>query len=228
VTGWNRAMNLSNHSLPFRDDDEDQHRLQQNSKRNLETRGTGDEDLHDRREREQHDEIVDGHLHERVCGIAVRQIRPHEHHGRAWCCGQDDDAGCVLARELPSDQRKEKVLKEQPAKQRHRERLHEPVDRNRDQQSLRPPPRAHDRSEIDLEHHGVDHQPDQQRHRHVDVTAGPEFEMLQCAYGVGQKLAEDQARSHAEPDPERQVALEPIQPLRSGCHSFLKACPCAH
>jgi hypothetical protein len=50
---------------------------------------------------------------------------------------------------------------------------------------------AHDRPEVDLEHHRVDHQPDQHGHGDVDVAAGAELELLKRANGRRQELAED-------------------------------------
>jgi len=44
--------------------------------RNVARRSAVHEEPDDGREQEQHDQIVDRHLHERICGIAIGQIAP--------------------------------------------------------------------------------------------------------------------------------------------------------
>ena len=65
--------------------------------------------------------------------------------------------------------------KSQP-KKRHRERLDQPVDEEGHEEAARPAADAPDRPEVDLEHHRVDHQPDEDGDRDVDVRAFAELE----------------------------------------------------
>ena len=61
------------------------------------------------------------------------------------------------------------------------------------------------RAEVDLQQHRHDHQPDQHRHRQVDLGHVIAAERLERRR---QQLAEDDAGDDAERDPERQIALE--------------------
>jgi hypothetical protein len=106
----------------------------------------------------------------------------------------------------------EDVSEEQPGDRRHRERLHEPVHEQRHEQTARPASDVADRSEVDLHHHRRDHQPDEDRNRHVDLTACAELEASQCLHHSGRGQAKRHADDHAEADPEAQVPLKDIQP----------------
>ena len=186
VTGWKAARKRwANHSAPLRrissarlsgaerqrDDHEHEDRVEQDRERHFQAGRARHQELHDRRERDEHDQVVHRDLHQRVGGVAVGEVRPDEDHRRAGRGGQDDDAGHVLARQLRADQRQEEVLEEEPAEEGHRERLHQPVHDEGDDEARGPPADAADRREVDLEHHRVDHQPDEDGDRDVDLAA---------------------------------------------------------
>src|SRR3546814_2565769 len=61
------------------------------------------------------------------------------------------------------------------------------------------------RSEVDLEKHRDDHQPDQYRHRQVDLGNFHRADGMKCAR---QKMAERDADDNAQRDPEGQVAFK--------------------
>ena len=130
----------------------------------------------DRREEEEHDEVIDRYLHQRVRRIPVGELRPDEHHCRSRCCGKDDGSRNVLVGKRLTDEGKEQMFEEEGGDQRHGERLDEPVDEERDEYPLRPFAHPENTGEIDLEHHRVDHQPDQYGDRHIDLAPLPEFE----------------------------------------------------
>jgi hypothetical protein len=70
--------------------------------------------------------------------------------------------------------------------------------------------------EIDLQHHRVDHQPQQDGDRHIDVAAVAELDPSQPVGEPGEELPEADSRHHAEKHPERQPPLERGEALRFG------------
>jgi len=125
---------------------------------------------------DQHDEVIHRHLHERVNRVAVGEIAPDEDHRRAGCGGEDDKAGGVCFRQFRGNPPGKNVLHEQPAQKRHAERLDEPVDEQGDEQSPGLFGDAAEGGKIHLEHHGINHKPDEHRDGRVDVRAGDEFQ----------------------------------------------------
>jgi hypothetical protein len=79
-----------------RNDDDADDGVRQDHERHGQRRGAGHEQLHDRRKQDEHGQVVDRHLHQRVRRVAARQIAPHENHRCAWSGRQDDRAGDVL------------------------------------------------------------------------------------------------------------------------------------
>ena len=73
-------------------------------------------------------------------------------------------------------QRQEQVLEEDPAQERHRERLDEPVHEERDEKAAGLPADSEEAREVDLQHHRIDHQPDEHGDRDVDLAPGAELE----------------------------------------------------
>ena len=100
------------------------------------------------------------------------------------------------------------MLHEQPGQERHAEGLDQPVDEQRHHQPLGLSGDAAKRAEIHLQHHRVDHQPDQHGDRDVDLGPWPNSILLSAEVRPGARLAQIDAGDHAEEDPERQVALE--------------------
>jgi hypothetical protein len=124
---------------------------------------------HDRREREQHDEVVEGHLHQGVGGVAPCQVAPDEHHSRAGRRAEENGARNVLARQPCIDEGREENLQEEPGEEEHRERLDQPVRHQRDGDPPRLLPDIEQASEVDLHHHREDHGPDQDRHGQIHL-----------------------------------------------------------
>ena len=159
----------------------------------------------DGREGHHHDEVVDGHLHQRVVGVALHQLAPDEHHGRARCHAQQDHAGDVFAGRPRIDPGREQVLKEQYAQRRHGERLDEPVDHQREQQPARLLAHVLDGAPVDLDHHRVDHHPDEHGHHQVDMRHLQPGDGLE---GTGRQQPQAHARQDAQAHPNGQISLE--------------------
>jgi len=124
---------------------------------------------HDGREGDKHDEIVHRHLHERIDRVAIGQIRPHKDHRGAGRGGEDDEPGGVIFGHLRIDPRGENMLHEQPGQQGHAEWLDQPVDKQRHREAPGFARDAAQRGEIHLEHHRINHQPDEHGDGDVDV-----------------------------------------------------------
>ena len=124
----------------------------------------------DRRERHDHDRVVERDLGQGEMRLAVDEVRPDEHHGRAGRGRQQDQPGDIAVDLIGGQQRPEQMADEQPAEQRHRERLDQPVDRRPSRRCRANAARTSSkRREIDLEQHRDDHQPDQHRDRQIDL-----------------------------------------------------------
>ncbi len=162
----------------------------------------------DRREGEDHDGVVERHLGQGEVGVAVGEAAPHEDHRRAGRGRQQDQAGDVGVELVGGQIGGEDPAHEQPAEQRHREGFHRPVDEQRDADA--PPVGRHPMqgAEVDLQQHGDDHEPDQQRHRQVDLGRLDAPHRLEHA---GHGMAETDAGEDAERHPQGQVTLEEPQ-----------------
>ena len=69
---------------------------------------------------------------------------------------------------------------------------------------------ALDRREVDLEHHRVDHQPDEDGDRDVDVAPAAELHVADRPDEARPELADHDAEDHAGRHPQAQVALEDV------------------
>ena len=98
-------------------------------------------------------------------------------------------------------QRREELGEEQPAEQRHRERLHQPVHEERDEEARWAAADAPDRREVDLQHHRVDHQPDQHGDRDVDLAAPAQLHGAQPLHEGREELARSRSRAPCRPPP---------------------------
>jgi hypothetical protein len=103
------------------------------------------------------------------------------------------------------------MLEEQPGKQRHAERLDEPVHEARDEEPCGAPADANDRCEIDLQHHRVNHQPDEDGDRDVDLASAAKLDPPQIVGQAGKQLSQADANDHAQTDPQGQIVLKDIQ-----------------
>jgi hypothetical protein len=137
--------------------------------------------------------------------LAVGQVAPDEDHGRAGRRRQQDQAGDVAVDLVGGQVGAEEPADEHRAQQRHGEGLHRPVDEQGDADA--PPVTAHltQGGEIDPHQHRDDHQPDQPRHRQVDVGELGRADRLERG---GEDPAEGDPDDDAQADPQGQVALE--------------------
>jgi hypothetical protein len=150
----------------------------------------------ERREHEDHDEIVHRDLHQRVVRVPVGEVAPDEDHGRARRHAEQDHARDDLRGVLRGDHAREREPEEEHAERRHRERLDEPVD---DEGEREPPGLLADILEarrLHLQHHRVDHQPDEHRDDQVDAGDLEPRNELKSA-------GEHQAKPHADADGQR-------------------------
>src|SRR5512146_1865746 len=109
---------------------------------------------------------------------------------------------------------------EKPRHKRHRERLDEPVHKQRDKKAARVLPHVSNCAEINLHHHGNDHQPDKDSNRHIDLAACSEFHASELTNERREKSAQQQSGDHTNPDPDSQVSFKEIETFGSGCHCF--------
>ena len=76
--------------------------------------GNAQQEHHNGREGEEHDDVVQRHLHQSIGGIAFGEIAPDKHHGGAGCSAQQDGAGQVFAGQVRCNQRLEHHHQEEP------------------------------------------------------------------------------------------------------------------
>ena len=86
------------------------------------------------------------------------------------------------------------------------ERAHD--DEKGHEQSPWPLPDANQAREVDLQHHRIDHHPDQERDREVDPASLAELETTESVGRSGEDFPEQNAREHADRNPDRQVAFD--------------------
>jgi hypothetical protein len=82
---------------------------------------------------------------------------------------EQDGSGEVFRRKARRYERLEDYFEEEPGEGVHRERLYQPVHDERDDESLGLLARVLDAGEIHLEHHGIDHEPDEYRYGNGDL-----------------------------------------------------------
>src|SRR5664280_108273 len=177
--------------------------------------GVGDLDIadakqqrDDRNEQDQDDQVVDGNLDKCVRGVATGEIAPHEDHGGARRCAQQHGACYVL---LDLVGRKDVAigsLEKPDGQQEHRERLDGPVDDQRDQQTLGALADAHNAAEVDLQHHGINHEPDEDGYRQRDAV---DSHFVENAYHSWQETTQNDAGDHGHHHPQTHVLLKETQ-----------------
>ena len=181
-----------------------QHRQQQGFPRH-DNIADAEQHRRNRREREDHDDVVDRYLHQCVVRITLGQLRPDKYHRRARRHAQQDHAGNVFAGALRIDQIGKQHTEEHIAQQCHGERLDQPVDHQRQPDALRLFADFLDGGEIDLNHHREDHCPDQHRHHQIDVGV---FNAGNYCEHIRQQQAEADTGSNAQAHPDGQIALK--------------------
>ena len=167
--------------------------------------GNAEQQRRDRREGEHHDDVVDGDLNQRIVGVAAHQLTPHEHHRCTRRHPEQDHAGDVLARALRIDQAGEQVFEEEHAERRHGKRFDQPVDHQGDAQPLGLPADVLERGEVDVDHHRVNHDPDEHRDNEVDVGV---FKIRDPLETGGNPRAEADPGDDAQRYPDREVAFK--------------------
>lgn len=123
-----------------------------------------------RNKQNENDQIVGRHLHKRIRRVAAGETAPDEHHRRARRGAEDDCASEVVAGQVIRNPRLEDHQEEQTGNQKHRKRFDQPVDDPSQKQTAWSFADVDDRREVDLEHHRVNHHPDQNTDWDVDVV----------------------------------------------------------
>ncbi len=167
--------------------------------------GHAEQQRGDGREGEDHHQIVHRHLHQCVVGVALHQLAPDEDHRRAGGHAEQDHAGDVLGGRRRIDPGRVQVLEEEHAQRGHREGLDQPVDDQRQRQALRPATDLPNGRPVDLDHHRIDHHPDEQRNDQVDMR---ELQRRDGLEDAGHPQAQAHAGADAQGDPEAEVTLE--------------------
>jgi hypothetical protein len=167
---------------------------------------------------EDHDDVIERHLRQGEMRLAIRQVAPHEHHGGAGGGGKDNEPGDVTVDLFRGQPATKQPTDEQPAKQRHGKRFHRPVDEQRYAHTAPVCPHPFKRAQVDLEQHGNDHQPDQDRHRQIDLRHLQLADGLECAV---EEVAQGDAGHDAQGNPQGQVAFEkPHRIIAAPCARF--------
>ena len=172
---------------------------------------------HDNRgEGENHDQVVDRHLRQGVGTIAIGEVAPDKHHRGARGSGEDDETGDLVFRRLwidPPESFGEEFRHQEPAEQGHAEGLHQPVDKQCHGQAPGFCKDAAQSPEIDLQHHGKNHEPNENGDRHIHMGIGAEFELPDVAGEGGECGSQADAEAHAEKNPEREMAFKEVELL---------------
>ena len=137
--------------------------------------------------------------------FAPGQVRPDEHHRGARRGGEDDQAGDIGADLIGGQIGPEQIADEERAERRHRERLDRPIDEQGHADAAPVLTDFAERGKVDLDQHGNDHEPDQGRHRQVDLGDFRRADRMKYAW---REMAEDNARDDAQGDPHGEIAFE--------------------
>ena len=167
--------------------------------------GHAQEEFHDRHEKDKDDEIIRCDLDDSIRRIPFCQRAPDEDHGRTGSRPQEHGAGKVLRRNVRRYPRFEYDEEEETGDAVHGERLDEPVHDPCDDEALRIFPDFPDAFKVDLHHHGINHDPDEDGDRYGNP----------CNRHISKKsrhgrrgFTNKHAGGHAEKYPDRQVAVE--------------------
>src|SRR5664280_2866662 len=159
-------------------------------------------------EQNEDDQVVDGDLNQRVSGVSASEVAPYEDHSGAGCCSQQHGACDVLLDLVGGEDVAIGSLEEPDGQQEHRERLDGPVDDQRDQQTFGVLADAQDAAEVDLQHHGINHEPDEDGYWQRDAV---DSQFVESVYHSRQETAKDDAGDHASRYPQTQVFLKDAQ-----------------
>ena len=154
-------------------------------------------------------QVVGRDLHQRVGRVSLRQVAPYEHHGRTGSSTQKYSTRQILSRQVPWKYRSVDHIEEEYSDTVHREGFDQPVGDPGDHKPSRILPDFPDTVEIDLKHHGIDHQPNEDRYRNRDVGI---FELGKKVGNHRKKYADQHTDTHAQQDPKCQVSLKKPYP----------------
>lgn len=99
--------------------------------------------------------------------LASPELAPNEDHGRAGSDTKENHSGDVLFGVFRRDETGEDMVEKEHTEGRHTERLDQPVDDQGYTEPLRLLGYVFERAEIHVHHHGVDHDPDEDRHHQI-------------------------------------------------------------
>ena len=159
----------------------------------------------DGREGEEDDQVVDRHLDHRITRVAVGQVGPDKDHRGAGSGSEEDSSGEVFGGKLAGDQGLKDHFQEEGGNEVHGEGLDEPIHHQSDDEALGLLARILDAGEVDLEHHGIDHEPDEQGYGDRNLGV---FELTEERGHAGQEVAYGHAEGDAQGDPHGKVLGE--------------------
>jgi len=116
-----------------------------------------------------------------------------------------------------SNPRREDVAEKQPPKKCHAEWFDKPVHEYRYSKSARLTLDVKDRTEIHFQHHGVDHEPEEDGDDDIDVRCRSELETTEQIGALRKPVADADTNQHTNRNPQREIALKDIQ---SFCLAF--------
>ena len=103
------------------------------------------------------------------------------------------------------DPARKEVLEEQNTQRCHGEGFDQPVDHQREHQALRLFAHVLDRMPVDLDHHRINHDPDEYGHHQVHLC---DFHRGHGLEDAGHDQPETNTSQNAQPDPDGQVTLK--------------------
>jgi hypothetical protein len=154
----------------------------------------------------EHEQVVEGDLHERVGAVAAEEQRPDKDHGGVGRTREEDQARNIrVAQGRVGDGRRVGHAEEEEGEGVHGEGLDEVVDDGCEGDGGRGLAHPQDGIEVDLDEHREDHDP--QEHGHDGVDLG-ELRTGKRLGDGGYKVADEAADNHACKNPKGQVLIE--------------------
>ena len=175
--------------------------------------GNAEQKTDDGDEQHQHKQVIDRYLHQGIGRIAVSKVTPDKDHGRAGSGGQDDGPGHELLGLVRCDPVRENSFEKKHGEQEHGKGLDQPVDKQDDEKPPGISSHLQDRTEIDLQHHRKDHQPDQHNNWDVDMAALGKFHGGKRRGDPGKKFPEHDTGNHADRHPDGEIPFKNIHPF---------------
>ena len=186
------------------DHDKDQNGSKQCFPRNDEVRDTKQK-ASDGGEGKDHDQVVDGDLDEGVVGIALGEMAPNEDHRGTGSDAEQDHPCDDLGGFFGGDKADKKGFEEDDTEGSHCEGFDQPIDNEGEDQPFGFAPDIFDAGEIDFEHHGIDHQPDQRSNEKIDAGNLPHRNALEC---LRREKSKPYADSDGKSNPQREETFK--------------------